>query len=292
MGTLAAPLPAGSDPDTTNTLSVDLTASRGALIAATQADADQGNTVCYVDGEYVAYEQATLTSQYRYDLGRHGAAAGYLRRGLYGSAIAAHAAGASFVRLRKGTVFQLPYDKGQIGATIHVKLLSFNLWGGGRQTLDQVTAYAHTIGGAAPALASIGALAEASDLSPGAATASASGQGNPGGATASGTDMIAATVTTIGGIVLIAANGSFGPGIGSPAATKVTLGLERTDANGTATIYTGTAMALPAADNAPFSLIIADVPAAGSAAYVLTATSDQGIAPFSGTYFSISELRR
>ena len=292
MGTLGASFAAGGDPDTVNTLSVDLTPSRGALLPGTQDDADHDRTVCYVAGEFVSYEQATLTAQYQYDLGKHGASAGYLRRGRFGSAIAAHAAGTAFVRLKPGTLFQLPYDKSQIGSTIYVKLLSFNLWGGGRQSLDQVASHAHVIGGAAPPLASVGALALSSDLQSGAATSSASGQGNPGGATSSGTAMVAAIVTTIGGAVLVSANGSFGPGAGSPAATKVTLTLTRTDANGTATIYTGTAMTLPSANNLPFSLTIADAPAAGSVAYQLVGTSDQGVAPFSGAYFSVSELRR
>lgn len=292
MGTLSAALASGSDPDTTHTVAADLTPSRGTLLPGTQADADNASTICFVDGEYIAYQQATLTGQYRYDLGTHGASAGYLRRGRYGSAIASHAQGANFVRLRKGTLFQLPYDKGQIGTTIHVKLLSFNIWGGGRQTLDQVASYAHTVGGAAPALSSVGALALYSDLNSGAATSSAGGQGNPGGCTAAGTGMVAAVLSTVGGTALISVNGAFGPGTGSPAATKVTLSLQRSDANGTVTIYTGTAVTLPAANNSPFSLTIADAPAAGSVAYQLIGTADQGVAPFSGTYFSVSELRR
>ncbi|HUZ72470.1 MAG TPA: phage tail protein, partial [Stellaceae bacterium] len=170
MGTLTASFGSGSDPDTTDTCAVDLTESRGALLPGTAADADAGNTVCFVcdpdgsNGEYFSYEQAVLTSQYHYDLGKHGASAGYLRRGLYGSAIAAHAAGSLFVRLKPNAVFKLPFAKGQIGNTIHVKLLSFNIWGGGRQTLDQATSYAHTIGGNAPALSSVGALGLYTDL--------------------------------------------------------------------------------------------------------------------------------
>lgn len=104
--------------------------------------------------------------------------------------------------------------------------------------------------------------------------------------------MVAAVLSTVGGTALISVNGAFGPGTGSPAATKVTLSLQRSDANGTVTIYTGTAVTLPAANNSPFSLTIADAPAAGSVAYQLIGTADQGVAPFSGTYFSVSELRR
>src|SRR5665213_3412759 len=54
---------AGSDPDTVHTLAVDLTPSRGVLLPGTAADADQGNTLCLVGGELVAYQQATLTAQ-------------------------------------------------------------------------------------------------------------------------------------------------------------------------------------------------------------------------------------
>src|SRR5665213_2984882 len=63
MGVTTAALAAGSDPDTVHTLAVDLTPSRGVLLPGTAADADQGNTLCLVGGELVAYQQATLTAQ-------------------------------------------------------------------------------------------------------------------------------------------------------------------------------------------------------------------------------------
>jgi hypothetical protein len=143
MGSLTAAFPVGSDPDTADTLVIDLSESGGALLSGTQADADLGHTLCYVDGELVAYETATLTGPNRYALGT------YIRRGLYGSAIAAHATGSGFVRL-DDAIFALSYDKSQIGATIHIKLASFNLYGGGLQPLAGVTDYTHTIQGPPP----------------------------------------------------------------------------------------------------------------------------------------------
>ena len=145
MGVLTASFAAGGDPDMTDTLAVDLSASRGTLLSATQSDADLGHTLCYVASapngyELVSYESASLTAPNAYTLGT------YLRRGLYGTGITGHASGAAFARL-DDAIAKLPYDKSQIGATIYLKLVSFNLWSGGAQQLADVTAYAHIIAG-------------------------------------------------------------------------------------------------------------------------------------------------
>ena len=78
QGTLTAVLPSHPDPDDTSTLSVDLTESQGQLLSGTQADADNLVTLCYVDGELMSYQTATLTAAHEYDLT-------YLRRGAYGT---------------------------------------------------------------------------------------------------------------------------------------------------------------------------------------------------------------
>lgn len=145
MGTLTASLPAGSDPDRVDIIAVDLSPSRGSLLSGTQSDADLGHTLCYLGDtpsgyELVSYESASLTGSYAYGLGT------YLRRGLYVTPIAAHAAGAAFARLDDAIV-TLGYDKSQIGSTIYIKLVSFNLWGGGAQQLGDVAAYPHLIVG-------------------------------------------------------------------------------------------------------------------------------------------------
>jgi hypothetical protein len=138
QGVLTADFPSGSDPDTTDTLAVDLAMSGGQLLSGTARDADQGNTLCYVDGELVAYETATLTGANAYDLGT------YLRRGRFGTPIAAHAAGAAFARLDDG-IFKLPYTADQIGQQIFVKLPAFNVYGGGLQSEASATAYPVTL---------------------------------------------------------------------------------------------------------------------------------------------------
>lgn len=162
MGTLSATFASGSDPDTVNTLAVDMSASHQTLLSGTLADANAGNTLCYVDGEYVSYQQATLTSADHYNLGKSGATPGLLRRGQYGSAISSHASGSLFVRL-DDSVFALPYTPDRLGQMIYIKLPAFNIWGGGQQDLASVSAVTHVIGGPptvynASSLAVVGAL--------------------------------------------------------------------------------------------------------------------------------------
>jgi len=74
MGVLTAQLVSSADPDTAHTLAVDLTQSTGILNSGTQSDCDNFRTLCYVDGELISYEDATLTGSFKYDLGAHGTA--------------------------------------------------------------------------------------------------------------------------------------------------------------------------------------------------------------------------
>lgn len=140
-GVLTAALASGSDPDTTNTLSVDLTAARGELTSGTAADRDDLRTLCYVDGELISYQSATLTAANRYDLAS-------LRRGQHGTTIAAHNIDSKFARL-DGAIFKYAYDAADIGKTLYVKLRSLNTFNGGVQELATITANTHTIVGAA-----------------------------------------------------------------------------------------------------------------------------------------------
>jgi hypothetical protein len=149
MGALTAALPViavnpiGQTIDTVNTLSVNLAESGGVLSSGSQADALALNTACWVDGEVVAYQTATLTGTDAYNLT-------YLVRGAYGteSSIVNHAIGASFARLDNG-ILRVPYDQTRIGATIYLKFLPFNIWGVTPNTLADVPAYAYVITGAA-----------------------------------------------------------------------------------------------------------------------------------------------
>jgi Putative phage tail protein len=141
QGTLSAALPdySGSEPDTTNTLAVDLTQSQGQLLSVSAADAANFATLCYVGGELLAYQTATLTTIHHYALTE-------LYRGAYGSAIGSHASGAQFARLDQA-IGRFPYPSNLVGQTIHLKFPSANLVGGGAQSLASVPAYTYTITG-------------------------------------------------------------------------------------------------------------------------------------------------
>ncbi|HVB17249.1 MAG TPA: hypothetical protein VNF04_11980 [Stellaceae bacterium] len=143
QGVLAAALPSRADPDTTDTLSVDLTQSGGQLLSGTQADADGLVTLCYCDGELISYQNATLTAAYTYDLS-------YLRRGVYGTAIAAHANGSSFARFGPNdpSLLKYAFPASYIGRTIALKLPAFNIFGQALQSLADVAPVSVTLLGA------------------------------------------------------------------------------------------------------------------------------------------------
>lgn len=142
QGVLSAALSSGTDPDTLHTLSADLSISRATLASGTQADADAYNTLCYVGGELVSYQNATLTAANKYDLT-------YLRRGAYNTTISAHQAGEQFCRIDKDAFFQYAFTADRIGTTLYVKLLSYNTYGTGQQSLADVQPTTYKITGAA-----------------------------------------------------------------------------------------------------------------------------------------------
>jgi hypothetical protein len=133
----------GQTIDQANVLSVDLTESAGVLSSGTQADATALNNRCYVGGEIVSYATATLTAANQYNLT-------YLVRGAYGTEdeIVDHPSHTKFARI-DGAFFSYPYDQSRIGGTVYLKFQSFNVYGGGTQSLADCTAFAYTITGAA-----------------------------------------------------------------------------------------------------------------------------------------------
>jgi hypothetical protein len=109
------------------------------LLGGAAADRDQFITMSVVDSEVISYQTATLAAGPSYTLGS-------LRRGGYGTAIAAHAVNAPFARLDEN-ILRIPVDPSQIGNTIYLKFLSFNVFGQfGPRTLASETAYAYVIG--------------------------------------------------------------------------------------------------------------------------------------------------
>jgi hypothetical protein len=123
MGELTAPLPAYAiaNPDTVNTLSVDLTESGGVLESVSAADAAAFVnlvTVQNADGsnaEFISFQDAAATGAFLYD-------ATTLYRALYGTVGALHAAGSAFAVLDESTFrFSLPAD--MIGVPLWFKFV-------------------------------------------------------------------------------------------------------------------------------------------------------------------------
>ncbi|WP_051536682.1 phage tail protein [Nitrosospira briensis] len=129
----------GSDPDVTNALVVDVTASKAVLTGGTLADRDQLNTLCLIGNELVSFQTANLTSPYHYNLTS-------LRRGAYGSSKAAWTAGTRFARLDQA-IFKYDYDPEMIGTTIYIKLRSVNVYGLAAQDLAELTATPYAVTG-------------------------------------------------------------------------------------------------------------------------------------------------
>lgn len=140
LGTVT-PAAAGQTIDQTNTAHVDLSSSGGELTSSTLDATLMLDQLCFVDGEFLSFQNAALTSADHYDLT-------YLVRGAFDteSRIVTHNSGATFARI-DDRIFRFPYTPDKIGATLHLKFLSFNLWGGGTEEIADVGEFTHVIGG-------------------------------------------------------------------------------------------------------------------------------------------------
>ena len=140
FGTTTSALGAGSSgATTTDTVGVSLAAG-GQMLSGTLADAQSLTTLCYADGEFFAYEAATLTGASAYTIGNH------MVRGAFLSNAAAHASGVPFVRCDEA-IAKVPLTADYIGKTIHIKLLAFNRYGGALTSLSDATEYTYTVAG-------------------------------------------------------------------------------------------------------------------------------------------------
>lgn len=126
----------GDNPDTTDTLSVDLSMSDGMLQSASPDDALRGVTVSYVGGELISYEDASLVSANEYDLAT-------LYRGLYGSAVSEHPEGTPFARL-DAPIFRYDVPEDYVGVLVYFKFQSYNIWGNAIQDLADCAEYTYT----------------------------------------------------------------------------------------------------------------------------------------------------
>jgi len=135
-GQLTANLASHASPDTVNTLSVSLLASFGRLASYSSTQANQGVYLLQVDDELIAYETATLTGAYTYNITN-------LRRGVFGTPIQAHTSGAriSFIDTQ---LFDWLFDQADIGHVRHFKFASFNRFGQQLQSLADCSDYTYT----------------------------------------------------------------------------------------------------------------------------------------------------
>ena len=140
-GDLTATFASGSDPDTVNTLAVDLTESNGALAPESQQIADGFGDPCFVQSasgfEIVCPTAATLTSPEHWSMGT------YIRRGSFGTTIASHASGKRFAVL-DGAMLTIDLPAVWVGKTIHLKFRAFNKLGGQLNDLSVCVDYTFT----------------------------------------------------------------------------------------------------------------------------------------------------
>ncbi|MFS1524435.1 phage tail protein [Microbulbifer sp. 2304DJ12-6] len=137
-GELTASLPSGGVGDNSNTLAVQLEGG-GELSSVSAEDRDDLVTLAWVDGELLAYQSATLTGADAYDLKK-------FKRGCYGTPITSHAAGSGFVRMDEG-IFRYALPSSRIGQQFYIKLVSVNVWGGGKQAIAEISPYVYTVTG-------------------------------------------------------------------------------------------------------------------------------------------------
>ena len=153
MGVATSALPLVADPDTTSTLGVNMTKSERELDSVSVEAYDAAVSLCYIDGEMIAFKDAALTSANNYNLTT-------LHRGLFNSIPASHLTAVDFVKI-DASVFRYPYPNERIGDTVHIRLTSFNKHLLAEQAHASVTNYTYTLQGTkvAPAAANVSGLA-------------------------------------------------------------------------------------------------------------------------------------
>jgi Putative phage tail protein len=174
QGTLLSGLPAyaGTGADTTDTLSVDATQSRGVWPAASVAAAENFSTLAWISpqpvssggsdvlssaGELLAFGAVAATGTYTANLT-------FLERGLYGTNGIAHATGDQFTlfdatgKLGGTLIYDLPAQ--YIGRTLYLKFQSFNVFEQAAEDLSTVTTYEFVPSGASFGSAAAGLPSE------------------------------------------------------------------------------------------------------------------------------------
>ena len=125
--------------DSVNTLAVDISATGRTLDSYSSTDFNNLVPLCYVGGEWVAFETATLTGGGLYSLTT-------LYRGLYNSTIpSSHSSGVAFA-LIDDSFLRVPWPQGYSGQTLYFKLPAFNIYGAALQDLSAISSTSYTVG--------------------------------------------------------------------------------------------------------------------------------------------------
>lgn len=129
IGTLASAV-------TADATSIEIDAN-GDFLSGTQQDAERGNTLCWLGGECLSYQTATLLQNGHYEL------TGCIR-GQYQTTAIKHDAGVEFARLDTA-LLRIPFLKEDIGKKVYLKLASYNIFGNNEQDLSNLDEYEYTI---------------------------------------------------------------------------------------------------------------------------------------------------
>lgn len=129
IGTLASTV-------TADATSIEIDAN-GDFLSGTQQDAERGNTLCWLGGECLSYQTATLLQNGHYEL------TGCIR-GQYQTTSTEHDAGVDFARLDTA-LLRIPFLKEDIGKKVYLKLASYNIFGNNEQDLSNLDEYEYTI---------------------------------------------------------------------------------------------------------------------------------------------------
>lgn len=108
------------------------------IFSGSLEDAKLDVTLCKVGAEYFNYQEATLNGAGLYTLSE-------VLRGRFDDA-QAHSVGEAFVRIDRA-IFEYDYNAKMINKQIYLKFTSFNGLQQKEQTLDEVSAYSHTVNG-------------------------------------------------------------------------------------------------------------------------------------------------
>ena len=107
------------------------------LLTGSEQDAENGNTLIWINGECLSYTKATLLAENTYQLSG-------LIRGQYGTTATAHAAGEEMALL-DGGIYVVPLTKHYVGRTLYFKFPAFNAFKANNQSLNELDYYTYKV---------------------------------------------------------------------------------------------------------------------------------------------------